>query len=119
MVLGDRNCLIQVLQNLLGNGLRHAHNRLDLWLWMEGEMACVEVADDGDGIADEHLPYIFDRFYRADPSRSREMGGSGLGLAISQAFVEAHGGTITAVSEGVGRGTAVRFGLPITHPSSQ
>ena len=87
MVLGDRNRLIQVLQNLLGNGLRHAHSRLDLRLWTEGEMAVVEVADDGDGIAAEHLPYVFDRFYRADSSRSREMGGSGLGLAISQAFV--------------------------------
>ena len=53
-------------------------------------MVCVEVADDGDGIAAEHLPHIFDLFH-VDPSRSREMGGSGLGLAISQAFVKAHG----------------------------
>jgi signal transduction histidine kinase len=117
IVLGDRNRLIQVLQNLLGNGLRHAHSRLDLRLWLEGEMACVEVADDGDGIAAEHLPYVFDRFYRADPSRSREMGGSGLGLAISQAFVKAHGGRITASSEGVGKGTAVCFELPVTRQS--
>ena len=79
LVLGDCNRLIQVLQNLLGNGLRHAHSRLDLRLWMEGEVACVEVADDGEGIAAEHLPYVFDRFYGADPSRGREMGSSGLG----------------------------------------
>jgi signal transduction histidine kinase len=96
---------------LLGNGLRHARSRIDLRLWTEWEMACVEVADDGDGIAAEHLPYILDRFYRADPSRSRVLGGSGLGLAISQAFVETHGGTLTAVSEGFGKGTAVCFEL--------
>ena len=108
-MLGDQKRLIQVLQNLLGNGVRHAHNRLDLRLWTEGEMACVEVALDG--IAVEHLPHIFDRFYRVDSSRSREMGRSGLGLAISRAFVRAHGGTITATSEGAGRGTTVRFAL--------
>ncbi len=118
MVLGDRNRLIQVLQNLLGNGLRHAHSRLDLRLWTEGEMACVEVADDGEGIAPEHLAYVFDRLYRADASRSRELGGSGLGLAISQAFVEAHGGTIAAHSEGLGQGTSVRFEFPILRQSS-
>ena len=81
-------------------------------------MACVEIADDGDGITAEHLPYIFDRFYRADPSRSRELGGSGLGLAIAEAIVEAHGGRITANSEGVGKGTAVRFVLPMTQQPS-
>ena len=118
ILLGDRNRIIQVLQNLLGNGLRHAHSRIDLRLWLEEEMACVEVADDGDGITAEHLPYIFDRFYRADPSRSRELGGSGLGLAIAEAIVEAHGGKITANSEGVGKGTAVRFELPMTQQSS-
>jgi len=118
ILLGDRNRIIQVLQNLLGNGLRHAHSRIDLRLWLEEEMACVEVADDGDGITAEHLPYIFDRFYRADPSRSRELGGSGLGLAIAEAIVEAHGGRITANSEGVGKGTAVRFELPMTQQSS-
>jgi two-component system OmpR family sensor kinase/two-component system sensor histidine kinase BaeS len=112
-LFGDRNRLIQVVQNLLANGLRHAHSRVDLRLWLEVEMACVEVVDDGDGIAAEHLPYIHERFYRAEPSRSRELGGSGLGLAIAQAIVEAHNGTITAASEGLGQGTAVRFELPL------
>ncbi|HUS94679.1 MAG TPA: ATP-binding protein [Patescibacteria group bacterium] len=118
VLLGDRNRLIQMMQNLLANGLRHARSRVELRLWQDGEMACVEVADDGDGITAEHLPYIFDRFYRADPSRSRELGGSGLGLAIAEAIVEAHGGRITANSEGVGKGTTVRFVLPMTQQSS-
>jgi signal transduction histidine kinase len=73
----------------------------------------VEVADDGDGIAAECLPYVFDRFYRADPSRSREKGGSGLDLSVSRTFVEAHEGTITADSEGPGQGTAIHFELPM------
>ncbi len=114
MLFEDRNRLIQVLQNWLGNGLRHARSRVELRLSPEGETACVEVADDGDGIAAEHLPYIFDRFYRVDVSRSRQMGGSGLGLAISQAFVKAHGGTMTATREGLGQGTGVRFEVQLT-----
>jgi signal transduction histidine kinase len=118
MVLGDRNRLIQVLQNLLGNGLRHALSQVDLRLWSEGEMACVEVADDGDGIAAEDLPNIFKRFHRVETSRSRETRGAWLGLAISQAFVEAHGGRITENSEGVGKGTAVCFELPMTRQTS-
>jgi two-component system sensor histidine kinase BaeS len=113
VVSGDRNRLIQVLQNLLANGLRHAHSRVDLRLWQDGETACVEIADDGDGIAAEHLPYIFDRFYRTDPSRSRGLGGTGLGLAIAKAIVEAHAGTITATSDSLGQGTTLRFELPL------
>ena len=70
------------------------------------------LVDDGDGIAAEHLSYIFDRLYRADPSHSREFGGPGLGLAIAEAIVEAHGGRITAVSKAVGMETAVRRELP-------
>lgn len=113
VVVRDRARLIQVYQNLLANGLLHAHSRVDVRLWQDGETACVAVVDDGDGIATEHLPYIFDRFYRTDPSRSRGLGGTGLGLAIAQAIIKAHAGTITAVSEGLGQGTTVRFELPI------
>jgi signal transduction histidine kinase len=74
----------------------------------------VEVADDGEGIAAEHLPYVFDRFYRVDMSRNREMGSSGLGLVISQAFVRGHGRKGTTDREGVGTRTAVCFELPMT-----
>lgn len=74
--------------------------------------AMVEIRDTGSGIIAEHLPNVFDRFYRTDPSRQRATGGSGLGLAISRNLVEAHGGRIRAESE-VGQGTAIIFSLPL------
>ena len=98
LVSGDRARLIQVLQNLLANGLRHADKRVDLRLWQAGEKVCIEVVDDGEGISAEHLPHIFDRFYRIDRSRARQTGGTGLGLAITRAIIEAHSGTITIPS---------------------
>ena len=113
IIRADRNRMIQLLQNLLGNAVRHANKRVDLSVWQRDTMAIVEISDHGDGVAPEHLPHIFDRFYRVEKSRSRQFGGSGLGLAISQAVVEAHGGTIKAQSEGVSHGTTLRFELPI------
>ena len=70
----------------------------------------VEVADNGEGIAPEHLPRIFERFYRIDPNRSRTKGGSGLGLSIVKKIIEAHGYTIQADSQ-INKGTRFRFGL--------
>jgi signal transduction histidine kinase len=69
------------------------------------------VADTGTGIPAEHLPRIFERFYRVDPSRSREQGGTGLGLAIVKHLVEAHGGRVTAESK-LSRGTTIRLLFP-------
>jgi len=71
----------------------------------------VEVADTGSGIAPEHLPYVFDRFYRADPARSTTGGRVGLGLAIAKSIVALHGGTVSISSE-LGRGTRVSLILP-------
>jgi two-component system sensor histidine kinase BaeS len=71
----------------------------------------IEVADTGSGIAPEDLPHVFDRFYRADKSRARESGGSGLGLAIAKSLVEAHGGSIEAMSR-PGHGTQMIIRLP-------
>ncbi|RTI41362.1 sensor histidine kinase, partial [Thermus scotoductus] len=75
----------------------------------------VRVEDDGEGIPQEHLPRIFERFYRVDKARDRERGGSGLGLAIVKAILEAHGGEIWVESE-VGKGTAFSFSLPSAAP---
>jgi signal transduction histidine kinase len=111
---GDRARVIQVVQNLLTNAMRHADSRVDVRLWQHGKSVCVDVENDGGGIAAEHLPYVFDRFYRIDKSRSRESGGSGLGLAVAQAIVNAHNGIITAVSDGLEQGTTIRFELPMT-----
>jgi signal transduction histidine kinase len=72
---------------------------------------CIEVRDNGAGIASAHLPRIFERFYRADAARSREEGGTGLGLAIVKHMVEGHGGTVQAQSL-LGSGTTIRFTLP-------
>jgi signal transduction histidine kinase len=72
----------------------------------------VSVHDTGPGIPKEHLPLVFERFYRVDPSRSRDDGGTGIGLAIARSVVEAHGGRIWAESEAAG-GSTFRFVLPI------
>ena len=90
----------------------------------DGEWAILSVADTGEGIPTADLPHVFERFYRADRSRSRERGGSGLGLSIAKALVEAHGGHIwlesTARASGTGegecgvcRGTTASFALPL------
>lgn len=71
------------------------------------------MVDDGEGISAEHLPHIFDRFYRIDRSRARQTGGTGLGLAITRAIISAHSGTITIVSDGLGQGAIVSFELPV------
>ena len=83
-----------------------------------GKKVMFRVSDTGMGIAAEHLPHVFERFYRSDKSRSRESGGSGLGLAICRALVEAMGGEIRAESAGVGKGTTFVFTLPVMTPKS-
>ena len=106
----------QVLANLLDNALRHTPaggtvtlscRRIESWVELQ-------VADTGEGVAAEHLPHLFDRFYRADAARDRARGGSGIGLAIARALVEGHGGGIFAASAGAGRGTTFTVRLPGT-----
>jgi signal transduction histidine kinase len=112
-IQADRARLTQCLQNLLNNAIRHTPcgGKITVGLACEGECVQVRVRDSGQGIATEHLPYVFDRFYRADPARSRENGGSGLGLAIVKAIVEAHGGQVAATSEGTGHGSTFTIHL--------
>ncbi|MGC5041145.1 sensor histidine kinase [Streptomyces sp. DT190] len=110
----DRDRLVQVLTNLLTNALRHtpADGTVTLAAEPADGGAALSVTDTGEGIAAEHLPHLFERFYRAAPARDREHGGSGIGLAIARALVQAHGGTITAHSEGPGKGAVFRISLP-------
>jgi two-component system, OmpR family, sensor histidine kinase BaeS len=112
----DPGRLRQALGNLVGNALRYTPAGGSVTLSASaapgGESAVITVADTGTGIGAEHLPHIFDRFYRADVSRSRETGGSGLGLAITRHLIEAHGGTIEAHStEGAGSTFTIRLPL--------
>jgi two-component system phosphate regulon sensor histidine kinase PhoR len=113
VVQADRTALEQILLNLVENALRHTPEggsiTVDTATAKNGVL--VEVRDTGVGIQREHLPRIFERFYRADAGRSREAGGTGLGLAIVKHLVEAHGGTVSAESV-VGSGTTIRIFFP-------
>jgi len=99
-VSGDPDRLEQVIDNLVGNALRHtpAGGRVLLRATREGHAAVLEVIDSGAGIAPEHLPHVFDRFYKVDPSRAAASAGSGLGLSIARAIVERHGGRLDVES---------------------
>jgi signal transduction histidine kinase len=112
-VLADPDRIAQVLDNLLDNAIRHSRpgDEVTVAVTPAGDEVTCSVADTGPGIPAKHLPFIFDRFYRADASRSRSLGGSGLGLSIARALVAAHGGRITARSV-EGQGTTVTFWLP-------
>ncbi len=108
----------QVLHNLLDNALHYtpAGGEISITATKEGNEVEVRVRDSGPGIAPEHLPYVFERFYRADPSRARATGGAGLGLAIVRQLVQAHGGHVRAESE-TGRGATFTFTLPVAAPA--
>ena len=110
---GDPDSLRRLFVNLLENALRHTppDGAVTVSAQEAGSSVNVTVADTGEGIAPEHLPHLFDRFYRADAARSRAAGGTGLGLAICRSIAEAHGGTMTLESE-VGVGTTVSVILP-------
>lgn len=114
ILLGDSDRLRQVLSNLLENAIRYspAETDVDVSLDVAGDHVELAVQDRGSGIAPDHLPHIFDRFYRVDKARSRSTGGAGLGLAIVREIVEAHGGTVSASSE-PGRGTRFSVLLPV------
>ncbi|WP_291380913.1 ATP-binding protein [Demequina sp.] len=116
-VIVDPDRMQEVLANLLENALRHtpAGGHVDLSARSVAEGVAITVRDSGDGIAAEHLPRVFERFYRVDDGRSRGVGGSGIGLAIARGLVEAHAGRIRAESAGAGEGA----NFVVTLPASQ
>jgi signal transduction histidine kinase/CheY-like chemotaxis protein len=114
MVLGDADRLQQIVWNLLSNGVKFTPEGGRVELRMEGdaERIRVIVSDNGEGIEPEFLPYVFDRFRQADTSVTRRFGGLGLGLSLVKQLTELHGGTISAASEGSGRGATFVVTLP-------
>lgn len=115
---GDRFWIGQILQNLLSNALKYTPEggTVTVSCYRRDSHCCVGVQDTGPGIPTEHLPHIFDRFYRVDFGRSRGAGGAGLGLNIAQWAAQAHGGRIEVTSE-VGRGSTFTLWLPIAVPA--
>nr|WP_050792724.1 HAMP domain-containing sensor histidine kinase [Gordonia neofelifaecis] len=105
----------QVLGNLLTNALRHTlpGGSVTVSTRSVDQDLLIAVTDTGDGIEADHLPHVFDRFYRADTARDRDRGGSGIGLTIARALVEEHGGTLSARSDGPGRGAVFTVRLPL------
>jgi heavy metal sensor kinase len=113
----DRTVLRQALVNLVVNAVKYSPERTSIRIetGRRGELAFLQVADEGPGIVPEHRGRIFERFYRVDKSRSREMGGTGLGLALVKWAAEAHGGRVELETE-VGRGSTFRIVLPSESP---
>ena len=112
-VFADKNKIYQVIVNILSNATKYG--KIDGQVIasvykMEDQKILIEISDDGTGIAEEHLPRLFERFYRTDKSRSRNSGGSGLGLSIVKHIIEAHNQTIE-VSSTIGKGTTFTFSL--------
>lgn len=112
-VLGDRDKLVQIAMNLIENAARYTTENgwILVSLGREGDMAVLEVRDNGIGIDNKHFPYLFDRFYRVDPARSRASGGTGLGLPIVQLLTRLHGGEVRVAST-PGQGSTFQVRIP-------
>ncbi len=113
-VSGDRMRLREILDNLLANVRTHTPpgTRTTVRVRKEGDDAILEVADQGPGLDAEDAARVFERFYRADPSRARDRGGTGLGLAVVAALIEAHGGRVE-LDTTPGSGATFRVRLPV------
>lgn len=118
MAVGDTLRVAQILDNLLSNALRYtpAGGHVVVGATADDDYIRCFVQDDGPGIGPEDVPFIFERFYRADPSRRRASGGSGLGLAIVKSLVEVQGGSVSVESK-PGRGSRFTWTLPRSHPT--
>ncbi|WP_338470661.1 ATP-binding protein [Niallia sp. XMNu-256] len=116
----DPDRITQVVVNLVGNALRHTpdHGFVELTSCENDDSFILKVSDSGPGIPEDALPFIFERFYKGDPSRSRSESGTGLGLSIAKGFVEAHGGSISVESE-IHKGTTFTVRLPVKKRAQQ
>ena len=119
LVNADPERVGQVLRNLLNNAVAHTPmgGEITVAARSGSQEVAVSVRDTGSGISPEHLPHVFERFYRADKSRARQTGGAGLGLAIVKQLVVAHGGSVSVESE-PGRGSTLTFTLPLAQEAS-
>jgi signal transduction histidine kinase len=114
-ISADEARLEEVVYNLLDNAVKYSSNGRTITIHASRagtDKIALRVSDEGNGIATADLPRIFERFYRADKARSREVGGTGLGLAIVKHIAQLHGGSVEAESQ-LGRGTTIRVILPI------
>jgi two-component system phosphate regulon sensor histidine kinase PhoR len=111
-VIADEERILQVLENLISNSIKYGKEggATIIRFYDMDEQYLVEVSDNGPGIDEEHIPRLFERFYRADKSRARKVGGTGLGLSIVKNIIEAHEQTIS-VSSKLGEGTTFNFTL--------
>lgn len=114
-IAGDRDRLTELLTNVVSNAIQYNRDggHVSVEVWPDGKDACIRVTDDGIGIEAEHLPQVFERFFRTDGARTAHAGGAGLGLSIAKWIVDAHGGEIACQSI-LGKGTEVLIRLPRT-----
>jgi PAS domain S-box-containing protein len=115
VVTGDADRLQQVFWNLLSNAVKFTprNGRVSVRVWRSNSQLQLIVSDTGAGISPEFLPFIFNRFTQADTTSARQHAGLGLGLAIVRHIIELHGGTVTAESDGIGKGATFRINLPV------
>jgi signal transduction histidine kinase len=115
-ILLDRKRMHQALRNIVGNALKYGPEKgliIKAELSKQGDLVCIKLIDNGPGIPADKLPHIFDRFYRVDKERTKDLMSTGLGLAIARELLQAHGGSIAAFSE-EGKGTCFTITLPLT-----
>ena len=111
--VGDAQLLEQAIINLVGNAIKYSGSaQIEISQQRDGNNAVISVRDFGIGIPAEHLPRLFERFYRVHKERSQKLGGTGLGLAIVKHIAQLHGGT-ASVESSVGAGTTFRIALPL------
>ena len=111
--------LEQAVVNLLDNAVKYSADGTTVRVTAvpDGDEVVIAVSDEGQGVSREHLPRLFERFYRVDKARSRDLGGTGLGLSIVKHVTQVHGGRVS-VDSVVGRGSTFRIHLPRRHPAS-